>query len=289
MTFYSTLASYLACSECQMQTCIWEINFVACHLAVKTRDGNKIKKLGHYLIDNQLECDLNMVNMLLKSEINPASKNTVLQLCERAADATQRMFCALCLFSPPLSVRSAGLWECGAALQAWNSSFLPGISWLSDRPTQLSLLCLHCWHLPFTATVSHLKDFADPLHCHILYLSLCRHLEIWHVPKFFICNPGSRCLTAALYFFRAMVCVSLILAEVVNMVSDCQKNISNTFKPPMTPAIPTRWTSVYSVSACSHSELKIKYSWINIQYLYFTDLFSFLWGSPQVSTRPQHH
>lgn len=57
----------------------------------------------------------------------------------------------------------------------------------------------------------------------LIPLSLPTHLAIWNFLKFFICNPGGRCLTAALYFFRTMVCVSLILAEVVNVVSDCQE------------------------------------------------------------------
>lgn len=44
---------------------IQETDFVSGHLAVKIWDGNKKKKVGHYFLDDQLECDLNMVIMLL--------------------------------------------------------------------------------------------------------------------------------------------------------------------------------------------------------------------------------
>lgn len=150
----------------------------------------------------------------------------MLRLCEHAADATQRFFCALCLFSPPPSVRSAGLWECGTALRCRHGT----------HPSCLG--SADCQIVPHSSPCSAfiVDTFLSPppsllwKTSRILYtfrfntsLSLPTHLAIWNFLKFFICNPGSRCLTAALYFFRTMVCVSLILTEVVNVVSDCQE------------------------------------------------------------------
>lgn len=137
-----------------------------------------------------------------------------------------RDFFVRCVFSPPHPV--CGLQGCGsAALRCAAGMELILLAWdqLIVRSSHTALPAL-----PLLLTPSfhrhHLSSerlYGSFTLSDLIPLSLPTHLAIWNFLKFFICNPGSRCLTAALYFFRTMVCVSLILAEVVNVVSDCQE------------------------------------------------------------------
>lgn len=159
-----------------MQTCIRETNFDSGNLAVKIRDGNKKKQKNWVTTSLTISWNVTLIWLICYfKRITPdRQKRSCVVVCSRRHPEI-----LLCVVSF-LSVQSAGLRECGvarcgAALQAWNSSFLPGISWLSDLPTQLSELCLYCWHLLFIATVSPLKDFTDPLHILISYFSRCHN------------------------------------------------------------------------------------------------------------------